>query len=184
MSERTREEKAADAQAREAEAQAREAEEAAAKKAAAREPEKDDAEQTEEEAEARKGPIGPWLSRSPASRMALALSVAGVPLAAHLEPYVVEFDWRADGHFEMRLNRALQFEVDDAALAFEVTVSGRAAYDGLTELDGVHASQADGGGAVERIVAEGPSGPLVLQVEGLGTPIRMPQPDDSPDKTV
>ena len=180
MSTREREERADEVSAREADEQAVERDADARDKDAEHERSEDE-QQTEEEADARRGPIGPWLSRSPASRMALALSIAGVPLAEQLAAFVVEFDWRADGRFEMRLNHGVTFEVGESKLVFE---EGRAAYNGLTELEGVDFADSSGQGAVERIVGESASGPLALVVSGASGAVRMPVPDDGPDMTV
>ncbi len=186
MSERTREERSADErsaeQAREADEQAREAEEKA--RAAEKQTDAEHDEEKEAEGETREGPIGPWLSRSPSSRLALALSVAGVPLAGQLEPYVVEFDWRADGRFELRLDHGVSFPAGETALAFEAQVTGRAAYNGLTELDGVSYADAEGQGAIETITADTFDGALLVRVVGLGAAVKMPIPADAPDMTV
>lgn len=154
--------------------------EALEERAVDEEVERDEDEDEERDAEKKpRGPIGPWLSRSPASTLALAFGAAGVDLVAQLAPHAVEFEWRFDGRFDLALKAPLTFEAGERTLHFAARVSGRAGHDGLTELSGVTLSAEDGGGAVERIT--GAESALQVHVAGAARPVGMAPPGGSPD---
>lgn len=183
MSERTREQDL-DAEKAAAQAEAERAEQEAREKAKAEEEAREEEETDEEKAEKR-GPRGPWLTRSPVSRLALALSVAGVPLAEHLAEHVVEFDWHKDGRFELILSTGLSFATPEGELVLEDQVTGVADHSGLSLLEGVSHAGPEVGGQVERITGEDVGTQLELHLTDNPEPVRMKAPaHDAPPKPV